>query len=79
VAQLEINLKSVILIIGIVSALVGNTFIVGQLFKDFKLMKEDILMIQESQNVLLLKQEVLELNYKLKSLRMEVEGFGDNS
>ena len=67
------------MIVGLVSALVGNTFIVGQLWKDFSLMKEDILNIQENQNVIKLKQEVLELNYKLKSLRMEVEGFGENS
>ena len=68
-----------IMIVGLISALVGNTFIVGQLWKDFSLMKEDILNIQENQNVIKLKQEVLELNYKLKSLRMEVEGFGENS
>ena len=67
------------MIVGLISALVGNTFIVGQLWKDFSLMKEDILNIQENQNVIKLKQEVLELNYKLKSLRMEVEGFGENS
>jgi len=79
VAQVEVNLKSIIMIVGIISALVGNTFIVGQLWKDFELMKEDISNIQDSQNVLQLKQEVLELNYKLKSLRLEVEGFGENS
>jgi len=74
VAQLEINLKSIIMIVGIVSALVGNTFIVGQLFKDFKLMKEDIMNIQESQNVLSLQQEILDLKYKIKSLRLEMDG-----
>jgi hypothetical protein len=52
---------------------------VGQLWKDFELMKDDISSIQENQNVLTLKQEILELNYKLKSLRMEVEGFGEGS
>ena len=78
-AQVEVNLKTVIMIVGLISALVGNTFIVGQLWKDFSLMKDDILNIQENQNVIKLKQEVLELNYKLKSLRMEVEGFGENS
>ena len=67
------------MIVGIISALVGNTFIVGQLWKDFELMKDDISSIQENQNVLTLKQEILELNYKLKSLRMEVEGFGEGS
>ena len=78
-AQVEVNLKTVIMIVGIISALVGNTFIVGQLWKDFELMKDDISSIQENQNVLTLKQEILELNYKLKSLRMEVEGFGEGS
>ena len=62
------------MIVGIVSALVGNTFIVGQLFKDFKLMKEDIMNIQESQNVLTLQQEILDLKYKIKSLRLEMDG-----
>ena len=62
------------MIVGIVSALVGNTFIVGQLFKDFKLMKEDIMNIQESQNVLSLQQEILDLKYKIKSLRLEMDG-----
>jgi len=79
VAQVEVNLKTIIMIVGIISALVGNTFIVGQLWKDFELMKDDISSIQENQNVLTLKQEILELNYKLKSLRMEVEGFGEGS
>ena len=78
-AQVEVNLKTIIMIVGIISALVGNTFIVGQLWKDFELMKDDISSIQENQNVLTLKQEILELNYKLKSLRMEVEGFGEGS
>ena len=54
--------------------LIGNVFIVGQLWKDFSIMKDDIITIQENQNVLTLKQEILELNYKIKSLRLEIDG-----
>ena len=54
--------------------IIGNVFIVGQLWKDFSIMKSDIVTIQENQNVITLKQEILELNYKIKSLRLEIDG-----
>ena len=72
--QVDLNLKSVALTITLLSALIGNVFIVGQLWKDFSIMKSDIVTIQENQNVITLKQEILELNYKIKSLRLEIDG-----
>jgi len=73
-AQVDVNLKTILIITGLLSTLVANVFIVGQLWKDFSIMKDDIVTIQENQNVLTLKQEILELNYKIKSLRLEIDG-----
>jgi len=70
----DVNLKTILIITGLLSTLVANVFIVGQLWKDFSIMKDDIVTIQENQNVLTLKQEILELNYKIKSLRLEIDG-----
>jgi len=70
----NVNFKSVLIIVGLLSTLIGNVFIVGQLWKDFSIMKSDIVTIQENQNVITLKQEILELNYKIKSLRLEIDG-----
>ena len=73
-ATVDVNLKTILIITGLLSTLVANVFIVGQLWKDFSIMKDDIVTIQENQNVLTLKQEILELNYKIKSLRLEIDG-----
>jgi len=73
-ATVDVNLKTILIITGLLSTLVANVFIVGQLWKDFSIMKDDIITIQENQNVLTLKQEILELNYKIKSLRLEIDG-----
>ena len=73
-AQVDINLKNLVIIIGLLGGLIGNVFVVGKLFNEFELLKDDVGTIQENQNVIQLKQEILELNYKIKSLRLEIDG-----
>ena len=73
-AQLDINLKNLVIILGLLGGLIGNVFFVGKLFNEFELLKDDVVTVQENQNVLTLKQEILELNYKIKSLTLEIDG-----
>ena len=72
--KIELSIKNILLACGIISAICGNVFIVGKLFADFELLKTDIVEIQNNQNVLELKQEILENTYKIKSLRLELDG-----
>ena len=73
-AQVDINLKNLVIILGLLGGLIGNVFFVGKLYNEFELLKDDVETVQENQNVLTLKQEILELNYKIKSLRLEIDG-----
>lgn len=73
-AQVDINLKNLVIILGLLGGLIGNVFFVGKLYNEFELLKDDVVTVQENQNVLTLKQEILELNYKIKSLRLEIDG-----
>ena len=59
---------------GVVSAFSGNIFVLGKVFSDFELLKTEIQTIQEDQNVLELQQEILENKYRIKSLRLELDG-----
>ena len=56
------------------SAGIGNVFFVGKLFSDFEVLKTEIQNIQKDQNVLELQQEILENSYRIKSLRLELDG-----
>jgi hypothetical protein len=71
---LNINSKNLVIILGLISGLIGNVFFVGKLFNEFELLKDDVVTVQENQNVIQLKQELLELKYKIKSLRLEIDG-----
>ena len=71
---LNINSKNLVIILGLLSGLIGNVFFVGKLFNEFELLKDDVDTIQENQSLLTLKQELLELKYKVKSLRLEIDG-----
>ena len=73
-AQVEINLKSIGIILGLLGALIGNVFIVGKIYSDFEIMKAEMQVIKDNNNILTLKQEILELGYKIKSLRLEMDG-----
>tara|TARA_R100001460_G_scaffold6234_2_gene16424 strand:+ start:41 stop:277 length:237 start_codon:yes stop_codon:yes gene_type:complete len=73
-AQVDINLKNLVIILGLLGGLIGNVFFVGKLYNEFELLKDNVDTIQENQNVIQLKQEILELNYKIKSLRLEIDG-----
>lgn len=59
---------------GVVSAFSGNIFVLGKVFSDFEILKTEIQTIQEDQNVLELQQEILENKYRIKSLRLELDG-----
>ena len=72
--KIELSIKNILIASGIISAICGNVFIVGKLFADFELLKTDIQNVQANQNVLELKQEILENSYRIKSLRLELDG-----
>ena len=72
-AQLDINLKNIVIIFGIVGGLIGNVFIVGKLFNQFELLKDDVMILQSTNNILPLRNDMLELGYKIKSLRLELD------
>jgi hypothetical protein len=71
--QVDLNLKSIALTITLLSALIGNVFIVGKVHSDFEVIKTKVMSLEESQNILSIKQEVLELGYKIKSLKLLVD------
>ncbi len=72
--NIELSLKNILIVSGVISALSGNIFILGKVFSDFELLKKEITIIQEDQNVLELQQEILENKYRIKSLRLELDG-----
>jgi len=71
--QVDINLKNIVIIFGIVGGLIGNVFIVGKLFNQFELLKDDVMILQSTNNILPLRNDMLELGYKIKSLRLELD------
>jgi len=72
-AQVDINLKNIVIIFSIVGGLIGNVFIVGKLFNQFELLKDDVIILQNTNNILPLRNDMLELGYKIKSLRLELD------
>jgi hypothetical protein len=72
-AQVDINLKNIVIIFSIVGGLIGNVFIVGKLFNQFELLKDDVMILQNTNNILPLRNDMLELGYKIKSLRLELD------
>jgi len=75
--NIELSLKNILIVVGVVSAFSGNIFVLGKVFSDFELLKTEIQTIQEDQNVLELQQEILENQYKIKSLRLQIDNFGE--
>ena len=71
--QVDFNLKTVITVGTILSALIGNVFIVGKVYSDFEIIKTKVVLLEESQNVLSIKQEVLELSYKIKGIKLQID------
>ena len=72
--KIELSVKNILIALGLISAACGNVFVVGKLFSDFELLKTNIEDVQANQNVLELKNEILENSYKIKSLRLEIDG-----
>ena len=72
--KIELSITNILIFCGIVAAISGNVFIVGKLFADFELLKTNIEDVQANQNVLELKNEILENSYKIKSIRLELSG-----
>ena len=71
--QVDINIKTLVLIGTILSALIGNVFIVGKIYSDFEVIKTKVVLLEKSQNVLSIKQEVLELSYKIKGIKLQID------
>ena len=72
--NIELSLKNILIVVGVVSAFSGNIFVLGKVFSDFEILKTEIQTIKSDQNVLELQQEILENSYKIKSLRLELDG-----
>ena len=72
--KIELSVKNILIALGLISAACGNVFIVGKLFSDFELLKTNIENVQANQNVLELKNSILENSYRIKSLRLEIDG-----
>ncbi len=77
--KIELSLKNILIVVGVVSAFSGNIFVLGKVFSDFEILKTEIQTIKSDQNVLELQQEILENSYKIKSLRLQVDDFGEGS
>ena len=75
--NIELSVKNILIVVGVVSAFSSNIFVLGKVFSDFELLKTEIQAIQDDQNVLELQQEILENKYKIKSLRLQVDDFGE--
>lgn len=73
-AAVELNIKNIVILMGLLGTLIGNVFFVGKLYNEFELLKVDVVTVQENQNIIQLKQELLELKYKIKSIRLEIDG-----
>ena len=71
--QVDFNLKTVITVGTILSALIGNVFIVGKVYSDFEIIKTKVVLLEKSQNVLSIKHEVLELGYKIKGIKLQID------
>lgn len=71
--QVDLNLKTITIILALLGGLIGNVFIVGKIYSDFEVLKVNIESLKENQNVLEIKQEVLELGYKIKGLKLLVD------
>jgi len=71
--QVDLNIKTLVLIGTILSALIGNVFIVGKVHSDFEIIKTKVIALEQSQNILKIKQEVLELGYKIKSIKLQID------
>ena len=71
--QVDINIKTLVLIGTILSALIGNVFVVGKIHSDFEIIKTKVVALEKSQNILDIKQEVLELGYKIKGIKLQID------
>ena len=71
--KVDLNIKTLVLIGTILSALIGNVFIVGKIHSDFEVIKTKVVVLEKSQNVLSIKQEVLELSYKIKGIKLQID------
>jgi hypothetical protein len=72
--QIELSVKNIVIAIGLITAACGNVFYIGKLYSDFELFKTEIAEIKADQNILELKQDLMEMNYRIKSLRFEMDG-----
>ena len=72
--KIELSITNILIFFSVVATVSANIFFVGKLFADFELLKTNIEDVQANQNVLELKNEILENSYKIKSIRLELDG-----
>ena len=74
--SVDLNIKTLITIGGILSAIIGNVFFIGKLYNEFEILRSDVMLVKNKEDVLPLKNDILELEYKIKTLHLMHEGFG---
>ena len=72
--KIELSITNILIFFSVVATVSANIFFVGKLFADFELLKTNIEDVQANQNVLELKNEILANSYKIKFLRLELDG-----
>lgn len=72
--KVELNIKTVAVIIGVLSAIVGNVFLAGNVWQQQEIHMSKMSALEEKvNNYLDVKQDILELNYKIKGLKLLVD------
>ena len=76
-ATIELNLKNIVILMGLLGTLIGNVFFVGKLYNEFEILRSDVMLVKNKEDILPLKNQILELNYRIKTLHLMYEGFGE--
>jgi hypothetical protein len=77
VATIDLNIKNIVILMGLLGTLIGNVFFVGKLYNEFEILRTDVMLVKNKEDVLPLKNDILELEYRIKTLHLMHEGFGE--
>ncbi len=76
-ATIDLNIKNIVILMGLLGTLIGNVFFVGKLYNEFEILRKDVMVVKNKEDVLPLKNDILELEYRIKTLHLMYEGFGE--
>ena len=74
---IDLNIKNIVILMGLLGTLIGNVFFVGKLYNEFEILRTDVMVVKNKEDVLPLKNDILELEYRIKTLHLMYEGFGE--